>query len=93
MTRAAILGEIAWQAIDRAILVGLRLERKPVPTEDIACLCNVERLCTREQLRESLARLERQRQIRQTTVEVIDPDAPLIGKATFEAYEAIGGAQ
>lgn len=88
--KRAIFGEIAWQAIDRAIVRSLRLAMRPIPTVDVGDYCHVSRICTTEQLRESLARLERQGLIRRTVVEVRDPDAPLLGAATFEAYEAAG---
>lgn len=87
--RAAVFYEAAWQEIERAILTGLRLSPRPVPTVDIAERCHVSRLCTEEQLRDTLARLAGRGLIRRTTVEVRDPGQPLLGAAIFEAWEAV----
>lgn len=88
-TRRAIFGELAWQAIERAVLNGLLLSPEAVPTVDIAEHCHVANLCTEEQLRDTLQRLADRGQIRRTTIEVRDAEQPLLGAAIFEAWEAV----
>lgn len=80
--------EVAWHAIDQAIVDGLRKAGRPVPVESVASTCHVVHLCTTYQLRESLARLEEQGLIRRRRMTRRDPRAPLLGTITFDVYEA-----
>jgi hypothetical protein len=89
MRPGAIFAELAWRQVDDGIVRALRAARRAVPTVDLPRVCSVSALCTPEQLRQSLERLERQRLIRRCTVTIRDPDAPLLGAATFDAYVAM----
>jgi hypothetical protein len=92
MLKRAAFYEMSWQTIDRAIVNGLRLARRPIPACEVGERCHVARLCTEQQLRESLARLEERRLIRACKVRSHDAASPLFPAEELDAYEAVGGA-
>ncbi len=87
-----VIYEVAWEAIDEAIVRGVRAARRPVSEDAVGRVCNVSHLVARFQLRDALARLVDRGLIRRLEIERPDPRYPLLASSVEIAYEATGGA-
>ncbi len=85
MIRASLY-DLVWQGIDDAIVRGLRRAGRAVPEDAIGRTCHIANQCTREQIRDALARLGRRGLIREVEARCEDPDRPLMGKLVSRAY-------
>ncbi len=81
--------DVAWKALQGAILDGLRKSPEPIPASEVGAYCGVSHLLTPLELQECLNRLEEKGLIRRMTVMVkIAPPHPLAGSRPSPAYEA-----
>ena len=88
--RSAIY-EVGWQAIDDAIVGGLKRAGEPVPADSLGVVCRVSHLCTLDQFREAIRRLEEQGRIRYVTIQVRNLRMPLLPPYAVGAYIFAGG--
>ena len=86
--KTAVIYEMAWEAIDEAIVRGVAAARRPVPEDSVARVCHVSHIVGRFQLRDALARLVERGLLRRLETLRPDPRFPLLASSVEIAYEA-----